>query len=137
MQNFKRLEVWQVAHSLTLRIYAVTARFPQSELYGLTSQLRRSASAVPANIAEGCGRETAADMARFLDIAQGSASEVEYHLLLAHDLTFISDDDYSATCDQLLSARRMLDTLTSRVRVTQNQNPTTRNQRPTTKDSLK
>ena len=78
MQDFRKLAVWRKAHELTLAVYASTARFPRDEIYGLTSQLRLPASSVPANIAEGCGRGSNADLARFLQIALGSASEVEY-----------------------------------------------------------
>jgi four helix bundle protein len=73
---------------LTLDLYEITKSFPKEELYGLTSQIRRSCSSIPANIAEGCGRDGDAELARFLQIAMGSASELEYHLLLANDLAF-------------------------------------------------
>ncbi len=90
MKNFKTLKVWQKSHELTLQIYKATAGFPKEEIYALTSQLRRAASSVAANIAEGCGRHGDADFARFLQIAMGSASELQYHLILAHDLGFLS-----------------------------------------------
>lgn len=83
MKDFKKLIVWKKAHEMTLNIYRTTKSFPKDEVYGLTSQLRRAASSIPANIAEGCGRNSDAELARFLQIAAGSASEVEYHLLLA------------------------------------------------------
>ena len=89
MKDFKKIQVWQKAHELVLRIYQVTMLFPKDELYGLTSQIRRAASSIPANIAEGCGRNTQIELARFVHIASGSASELEYHLLLARDLGFI------------------------------------------------
>ena len=89
MQNFHELKVWQKAHQLTLAVYQTTATFPREELYGLSTQLRRSCSSIPANLAEGCGRNGAADFARFCTIAMGSASELEYHLLLARDLKLI------------------------------------------------
>jgi four helix bundle protein len=82
MKDFHALKVWQKAHQLTLAVYQVTATFPREELYGLTSQLRRSCSSIPANLAEGCGRNGDAEFARFSCIAMGSASELEYHLLL-------------------------------------------------------
>jgi four helix bundle protein len=90
MEDFKDLRVWAKAHELTLILYARTRSFPKDELYGLTSQLRRSAASVGANIAEGCGRRSDGEMKRFLQIARGSVSELEYHLLLARDLCFIS-----------------------------------------------
>lgn len=89
MKNFKELKIWQKSHQLVLEIYKVTAMFPQQELYGITSQIRKAAASIPANIAEGCGRNTEPDFARFLQIAMGSASELEYHLLLAYDLSII------------------------------------------------
>jgi four helix bundle protein len=94
MKDFRKQKVWQKSHKLTLEIYKVTIDFPPDELYGLTSQLRRSCASIPANIAEGCGRQSDADFSRFLQIALGSAAELEYHLLLSHDLGFMNDLDY-------------------------------------------
>ena len=88
MKDFRTLTVWQEAHQLTLSIYRVTKNFPKDELYGLTSQMRRCSASIAANIAEGCGRRGNAEFARFLQIASGSASELDYHLLLARDLGF-------------------------------------------------
>jgi four helix bundle protein len=89
MQDFRQLDVWKEAHELTLAVYKASASFPTSEIYGLTSQVKGAAYSIPSNIAEGCGRDTALDLARFLQIAQGSASELDYHLLLARDLGFL------------------------------------------------
>jgi four helix bundle protein len=89
MEDFKNLRVWAKAHELTLSVYQRTRDFPKEEMYGLTSQMRRSAASVGANIAEGCGRRSDGEMRRFLQIARGSASELEYHLLLAKDLRFL------------------------------------------------
>ena len=89
MQDYRKLAVWKRAHELTLAIYACTGGFPRDEAFGLTSQLRRSAASIPANIVEGCGRDTNAEFARFLYIALGSANELEYHLLLARDLDYL------------------------------------------------
>ena len=86
MQDFRNLSVWRLAHELTLAAYRETSRFPSSEQFGLTSQMRRSAASIATNIAEGCGRGSDADFGRFLQIALGSASELEYQLLLAADL---------------------------------------------------
>src|SRR2546426_6254710 len=94
MQGFRRLNVWEKARELTLEVYRITAPFPKEELYALTSQLKRAASSIAANIAEGCGRGSDADFGRFLLISMGSASELEYHLLLARDLKFLSETDY-------------------------------------------
>jgi four helix bundle protein len=80
---------WEKAYELTLNVYKATRSFPKEEMDGLTSQLRRAASSVGANIAEGCGRRSDPEMRRFLQIARGSANEIEYHLLLARDLQFL------------------------------------------------
>jgi len=86
----------------------MTVTFPRDELYGLTSQIRRSASSVPANIAEGCGRDGEAELARFLRIAAGSASELEYHLLLARDLRLLKIEDYEQLAGEVTEIKRML-----------------------------
>jgi four helix bundle protein len=88
MQDFQRLKVWEKSHILTLAIYKATESFPTDERFGLTRQIRRAASSIPANIAEGCGRNSPREFKHFLTIAAGSASELEYHLLLARDLGF-------------------------------------------------
>lgn len=108
MRDFKTLEVWKKSHLLTLEIYKTSANFPPSEMYGLTSQIRRAAASIPANIAEGCGRETDADLRRFLHIAGGSANELEYHILLAFELNYLPDDTYSSINNAITEIRRML-----------------------------
>ncbi len=108
MKDFRRLKVWHKAHQLVLAVYRGSAGFPSKERFGLTSQLRRACVSIPANIAEGCGRRTDADFARFIDYAMGSASEVEYHLLLAHDLGFLADDPYEPLHAQTTEVKRML-----------------------------
>lgn len=108
MKDFRDLIVWQKSHRLTLDVYRFTKGFPSEERFGITSQLRRSAASIAANVAEGCGRGSDPDLARFLQMAMGSASETEYHLLLAKDLGFLDDE----TADQLINntqeAKRML-----------------------------
>jgi four helix bundle protein len=94
LKDFRKQKVWQKGHHLTLDVYQVTKAFPKEEMYGLTTQIRRACASIPANIAEGCGREGDAELARFFQIAMGSASELEYHLLLARDLGFLGDSDY-------------------------------------------
>ena len=111
MQDFHKLSVWQKAHRLTVRIYNVTNTFPKGELYGLTSQIRRAAVSIPANISEGCGRAGQAELGRFLLIAMGSASELEYHVLLARDLEFLKEADYSELNGKILEIKRMLSAL--------------------------
>jgi four helix bundle protein len=116
MQDFKDLIVWRKAHQVTLAIYAATRMFPKEELYGLSSQLRRSAASVGANIAEGCGRRSDGEMCRFLHIAYGSATEVEYHLLLAHDLHLLEEGLYRQLDHDIDEVQRMLTSLIQRVR---------------------
>lgn len=108
MKDFKELHVWEKAHALTKRIYRSTAAFPREELYGLTSQMRRACASVPTNIAEGCGRNSEAELARFLEIAMGSASELEYLLLLTHDLNLINRSDYNEFTNDNIEIKRML-----------------------------
>jgi four helix bundle protein len=108
MQDFKDLTVWQKAHALTLAIYKATKSFPKEEIYGLTSQVRRSSVSIAANIAEGCGRRTDADFARFLQNAFGSATESEYHLLLARDLEIIRRSEYDQLMNILVEVKKML-----------------------------
>jgi four helix bundle protein len=94
MKDFRDLRVWEKAHSLTLASYRATDTFPKAETYGLTIQIRRCAASIVANIAEGCGKRGNGEFQRFLNIACGSASELEYHFLLARGLTFLRDLDY-------------------------------------------
>ena len=108
MKDFRSIKAWGKAHELTLKIYSVTKVFPKEEAFGLTGQLRRASASIPANIAEGCGRSGDAELARFLQIASGSASEVEYHLLLAHDLRYLSPPDYLQLSGDVMELKRML-----------------------------
>ena len=108
MQDFRELHVWQKAHNLVLGVYRSTKDFPLDERYGLTSQLRRGAASIPANIAEGCGRRGGRELRRFLDIASGSASELEYHLLLARDLEYLPADQYVTLNNATCEIKRML-----------------------------
>ncbi len=108
MKDFHELKVWQKAHQLTLAVYEATRSFPREELYGLTSQLRRCSSSVPTNLAEGCGRSTDSDFARFCTIAMGSASELEYLLLLARDLKLFKANEHLALAEATTEVKRML-----------------------------
>jgi four helix bundle protein len=108
VQNFRDLKVWEKSHALTLDVYKATRNFPSDERFGLTSQVRRAASSIPANIAEGCGRNTGPELRRFLEIAMGSASEVEYHLLLARDLSLLPNEIHERLNDQTCEVKRML-----------------------------
>jgi four helix bundle protein len=115
MKDFKELKVWTKAHEMTMGVYGVTRGFPKEELYGLTSQLRRSAASIGANIAEGCGRRSDGEFTRFLQIARGSASELEYHLLLARDLRLLQEESFRRLDGQVTEIQRMLTSLVQRV----------------------
>jgi len=119
MRNFKDLKVWGKAHTLTLAVYRATKRFPKDELFGLTSQIRRAALSVSANIAEGCGRRGVAEFAQFLNIAMGSASELEYHLLLARDLELLQAPDYLRLETDVSEVKRMLVSFAQKLRPVQ------------------
>jgi len=108
VQDFHKLQVWQRGHRLVLAMYDATATFPASETYGLTSQIRRAAASIPANIAEGCGMGSRPDLRRFAQMAMGSASELEYHLLLARDLGYLEEAQYQALDAEIVVLRRML-----------------------------
>jgi len=108
MKDFRKQKVWEKSHCLTLDIYKVTKGFPKDELYGLTAQIRRSCASIPANIAEGCGRHGDAEFARFLQIGLGSASELEYHLLLARDPGLLNDLDYERLSRETTEIKQML-----------------------------
>jgi four helix bundle protein len=107
--------VWQKAHRLVLTLYKSTKSFPRDELYGLTSQVRRSAASIPANIAEGCGRSGNGELCRFLYIALGSASELDYHLELAFGLEFLKSSEYQLLNESVVEVKRMLSSLIDRV----------------------
>lgn len=108
MQPFQNLAVWQKAHQLTLQVYIRSKGFPSDERFGLTSQLRRSASSTAANIAEGCARDRRNEFAQFLRVALGSATETEYHLLLARDLGYLSNEQHESLTAACLEIQRML-----------------------------
>jgi len=115
MRDFRTLVAWQRSHAFALHVYKETATFPREELYGLTSQMRSSASSVPTNIAAGCG-SGGLDLARFLQIAMRSASELEYQLILARDLEYIANDAHIALENELIEVKRILNALMRKVR---------------------
>ena len=116
MKDFRDLKVWQKAHSMCLGVYKVTAHFPADERYGLTSQLKRAAVSISANIAEGCGRGSDADLARFLQMSMGSASEVECLLLISRDLELLANEEYTELDGQVCEVKRMLTAFIQRLR---------------------
>lgn len=111
MQDFRKLQIWQKSHKLTIEIYKSTKDFPREELYGLTSQLRRAASSIPTNIAEGCARGSDKDFARFIQIAMGSANETEYLILLSTELGYIFIDKSKEISEDIQSLKKMLTSL--------------------------
>jgi four helix bundle protein len=115
LNDFKELKVWKKAHATTIHLYKLTRQFPREELYGLTSQIRRAASSIGANIAEGCGRKSDGEMARFLHIARGSAVELECHLLLSRDLELMSAESFDVLERGVDEIQRMLTSLIQRV----------------------
>lgn len=127
MIDFKTLRVWEVFHETVLDIYRITRKFPAEGLYGLTSQMRKSAASAPTNIAEGCGRNTDPDLARFLTIAMGSASELEYQLLLSKDLKYIHQHEYQTILTKLIAAKKMLNSFLKKVRARIPSKPNTYN----------
>ena len=108
MRDHKNLRAFELADQGAMQTYQLTRGFPKDELYGLTSQTRRSCASIPANIAEGCGRRGDAELARFFQIAMGSASELEYHLLLARDLDLLNGSDYKWLAGEVTEVKRML-----------------------------
>ena len=108
MQDFRKLKVWEKGHALTLAVYKATSSFPRDEVYGLTSQMRRSSSSVPTNIAEGCGRDSMLEMRKALRLAMGSASELEYQLLLSRDLGYLPPKTYGGLNEAAVEEKRML-----------------------------
>ena len=111
MQSFQNLRVWEKAHALTLDIYKSSQVFPRTEQYGLTSQMRRASSSIGANSAEGVCRKGDNEFGRFLQMAMGSASELEYHLLLARDLEMLQSADFQRLCGEVIEVKRMLASL--------------------------
>jgi len=108
MRDFHDLKVWGKAHRLVLAVYKISANFPQNEIYTLTSQLRRAAISIASNIAEGCGRSSETEFIRFLQIAMGSASEAQYDLLLARDLSLLNVLEFKQLDDEVSEIKRML-----------------------------
>jgi four helix bundle protein len=115
-KDFRKLKVWQRSHQLVLDLYRITILFPRTESYELTTQIRRAGVSIPSNIAEGCGRSSDTELARFCDIAGGSASELEYQLLLTRDLKLMQSDDYEQLVQQTTEIKRMLTVFVRRLR---------------------
>lgn len=118
MKDFRSLKVWEKAHALTLATYKATEGFPKQELYSLTNQIQRAAVSIPANIAEGCGKDSDAELKRYFTIAMGSASELEYLLLLAHDLGYLQAKVYQSIQTELVETRKMLNAFIQKLKST-------------------
>ena len=116
MQDYRQLKVWQKSHQVVLQVYKIATDFPSNEKYGLVSQIQRSAVSIPSNIAEGSARSSDVDFARFLHIAMGSAAELDYQLLLSHDLGFLPSNDYEKLSEELTSIRKMLNSFIQRLK---------------------
>ena len=116
MRDFRRVDTWHKAHELVLSVYRITADFPKEEMYGLTSQMRSAAMSIPANIAEGCGKDSDAELARYIHISMESANELEYHLLLAKDLNFIDTATYDQLNNATIEVKKMLSSFITRIR---------------------
>lgn len=116
MKDYRQLEVWRRSHQLALAVYAATKSFPKEELFGITGQLRRACASIPANLAEGCGRDSDAELKRFVDIAHGSASETEYFLLLAADLGLLSPAQHAPLADEIAQLKKMLGALARKLK---------------------
>jgi len=116
LKDFRKLKVWDKSHHLALSVYKATNSFPSDERYGLTSQLRRAAVSIPTNIAEGCGRGGDVEVARFLQIASGSAAELQYQLILSHELNFLDADDFERLTNKVLEVKKMLSALIQKLK---------------------
>jgi four helix bundle protein len=118
MRNYKDLMVWEKAHKLTLAVYKESIAFPKEERFGVTSQVRRASSSIPANLAEGCGRRSDGELGRFVQIAMGSGAELSYHLLLCRDLGILGTAEFSRLSSDLEEIMKMLSALSGRVKRT-------------------
>ena len=116
MKDFRNLKVWELSHKVALEIYSLTTAFPKEEMYGLTSQIRRASASIPTNISEGCGRDSDADFRRFIQIAFGSACEVEYLLILANELKILSIKDYDQLNPKVIEIKKMLSGLIKKLK---------------------
>ena len=116
MKDFRTLKVWEKSHQFTLKIYSLSRNFPKDELFGLISQIRRASSSIAINIAEGCGRGSDADFARFLQISMGSASETEYLIMLCADLEYIPNDSKETLLLEVQELKMMLVSLIKTIR---------------------
>ena len=108
MKDYRQLNVWSKSHVLVKDLYLATSKFPRDELFGMTSQIRRAVASIPTNIAEGCGRGSDADFRRFMQIAFGSANEIEYLIFLSYELKYIQETDFLEYNNKIIEIKKML-----------------------------
>ena len=108
MKDYRQLNVWSKSHVLVKDLYLATSKFPRDEMFGMTSQIRRAATSIPTNIAEGCGRGSDADFRRFMQIAFGSANEIEYLIFLSYELKYIQEPDFLEYNNKIIEVKKML-----------------------------
>ena len=118
MRDFRQLKVWEESHLLTLEVYRLTREFPKEELFALTNQMRRAAASIGSNIAEGCGRGSNKEYAHFVQIALGSAFEIDYQLMLSKDLEYCSLESYKILSEKVDKVKRQLASLLKKIRET-------------------
>ena len=120
MQNYQDLKVWQKSHQFVLAVYQLTNDFPKTEIFGLTSQMRRATVSISANLAEGCGKNSMLDIANFFQISLCSLHETEYYLLLSKDLNYISLEMFDKRNSEIREIKAMLISLIKKIRNPQN-----------------
>lgn len=116
MRDFRKYNIWELSHQLTLDVYAISDSFPKSEIYGVTSQIRRASASIPTNISEGCGRDSDSEFNRFLTIALGSASETEYLIILSNELKYIERDSFEKLNEQINTIKRKIYSLKQKLK---------------------
>ena len=116
MRDFKKYDIWKLSHAFTLKIYALTKTYPKDEIYGIISQIRRASSSIPTNISEGCGRDSDAEFNRFLTIALGSASEVEYLIIISKDLNYIDENTFILLNEEINTIKRKIYSLKQKLK---------------------
>ena len=116
MRDFKKYDIWKLSHAFTLKVYALTKTYPKDEIYGIISQIRRASSSIPTNISEGCGRDSDAEFNRFLTIALGSASEVEYLIILSKDLNYIDENTFILLNEEINTIKRKIYSLKQKLK---------------------
>lgn len=115
MRDFRKYEVWELSHQLTLEVYALTQTYPNEEKYQIISQKQRAAYSIPSNFSEGCGRKSDKEFSRFIQICLGLAHELEYFFILSKDLHYISEENWNVLTEKVNTVKRKLYTLSKRL----------------------